>query len=300
MLDHLAQLGELVHVPNPAPHKGGAQWAALKSADAHPLVAGADWILPLDIDEFVNIHVGDHDLASLLAALPDATAITLTWRLFGNNGVMQFEDAPVTRQFTQAAPAIMHWPWRATMFKTLVRNDGTYRRLGVHRPQGPVPEKLPGARWFDGSGRRLPDRFLKGRVFSDPGLDHFKLAQLNHYPLGAMESYVLKADRGRAVHTDHVLGLDYWVERNFNTHQDRSILATESGRQAQLSRLLSVPEIAQYHRHAVSWRRHRFDILMKQENFRELFTRLTMAAPSVPISEKLSKHLIHIAKSAKQ
>ena len=42
----------------------------------------------MDIDEFVNIHVGDHTLGALYAALPDADAIAITWRLFGNNGII--------------------------------------------------------------------------------------------------------------------------------------------------------------------------------------------------------------------
>jgi len=60
MLDRLDALGWLTHVRNPGPHPEGPQWAALKLADTHPLVTGADWLLPLDIDEFVNVHTGDN------------------------------------------------------------------------------------------------------------------------------------------------------------------------------------------------------------------------------------------------
>ena len=50
MLDRLAELGWLTHLPNPGPWKEGPQWAALKRADAHPLVAQADWIAVIDVD----------------------------------------------------------------------------------------------------------------------------------------------------------------------------------------------------------------------------------------------------------
>ena len=77
--------GLLTHVRNDGPYdKGGIQFTALKAAAKMDQVQQADWILPLDVDEFVNIHTGDHTLAALHAALPEATAITLTWRLFGN------------------------------------------------------------------------------------------------------------------------------------------------------------------------------------------------------------------------
>ena len=90
----------------------------------------ARWIMAFDVDEFVNIHVGDHRLADLLQTLPEATAIPLTWRLFGNPGITRFVDEPITAQFKRAAPKVMFWPWRAAMFKTLFKNDGTYAKTG--------------------------------------------------------------------------------------------------------------------------------------------------------------------------
>lgn len=196
MLDRLQALGWLTHVPNPGPYPQGPQWAALNQADLHPLVRGADWLLPIDVDEFVNIHVGDRTLAALFAALPEATAIPLTWRLFGNAGVRGITDCRVTETFTRAAPAVLHWPWRAQLFKTLFRNDGTYARLGVHRPRNPDPARLVNQRWFDGSGRRLDATFHSNRLFVDIGRDLFGLVQLNHYALGSMQGYMVKADRG--------------------------------------------------------------------------------------------------------
>ena len=58
----------------------------------------------LDIDKFLNIHVGDGQIADLIAALPDADAIALTWRMFGNNGIIEYKDLLITDQFARAAP----------------------------------------------------------------------------------------------------------------------------------------------------------------------------------------------------
>lgn len=280
MLDRLAALGWLAHVPNPGPHRQGPQWTALKLADRHPLRARADWIMVLDIDEYVNVHVGDHTLAALLAALPAATAIPLTWRLFGNCGVARLVDRPVTEQFTRAAPAVLYWPWRAALFKTLFRNDGTYARLGVHRPRAPDAARLEGARWFDGSGRELPDGFRGQRIFSPFGRDNYGLAQLNHYALGAMESYVLKCDRGRANREASGFDMGYWTERNFCDEEDRSILAL-AGQAARIRARLAGDEVlGPLHDAAVAWRRDRFAALMAEEPWRALMGRLMMAAPS--------------------
>ncbi|MGR3270707.1 glycosyltransferase family 2 protein [Thalassococcus profundi] len=300
MLDRLAELGHVTHIRNDGPYdKGGIQFTGLKLADKSEAVARADWILPLDIDEFVNIHVGDRTVPALLAALPEATAITLTWRLFGNAGVVRYEDRPVPQQFTRAAPVIMHWPWRSAMFKTLYRNDRTYRNLGVHRPRNPVKDRLAEARWFDGEGRPLEAQFATRRIFSTYGRSNYHLAQLNHYPLGAMESYVLKAARGRAVHTDHLLGLDYWVERNFNTDTDDTILALADRAAAIRATLAADPALAALHNTAVDWRHARFRALMAEEPFRALFGRLLMTPPSQPLPEAVARVLIGHATRAR-
>ena len=301
ILDRLAELGWLEHHRNDGPYdQGGIQFTALKRAANLDIVNQAGWILPLDIDEFVNIHVGKHTVPDLLAALPDATAITLTWRLFGNADQVNYVDEPVTETFPRCAPEIMYWPWRSAMFKTLYRNDGTYKKPGVHRPRDPDGDKVHSARWFDGQGRELDDQFKTRRIFSNYGQPNYGLVQLNHYPLGAMESYVLKADRGRAVHSDHLLGMDYWVERNFNTDSDTSIQALGGPSGALRRELMADPELARLHEQAVVWRKARFQELMLQEPMRALFARLLMTPPSRPVSAGSARVLTRFATQSRE
>lgn len=287
ILDRLATMGWLTHIRNPGPHPEGPQWAALKQADRHPLVRNADWILPLDIDEFVNVHVGNRTIPALFSEVPEATAITLTWRLFGNAGVVAYRDDPVTETFTLAAPRVLHWPWRAQLFKTLVKNDGSYGKLGVHRPRAPVAGRMAAQRWFDGSGRALPATFHKGRVFSDLGRDNTALVQLNHYPLCAAESFVLKRDRGRAVHADSGLDLGYWVERNLGVEVDRTILNLPSS--ALRADLLDDADLGRLHRAAVAWRHARFRHLMKDDTWRSFFGQVLMASPSRVLPQEIAE-----------
>ena len=278
MLDRLAQIGHVTHIRNTGPHDEGPQWAALKAADKHPALKTADWLLFSDVDEFVNIHTGDHTLPALLAALPDADAITLTWRLFGNAGVVAYQDRPVTETFTRAAPATLGWPWRAQMFKTLFRNTGAYGKLGVHRPRNPDPAHTP--RWFDGSGRELPA--ANQRLFSDYRQDNYQLVQLNHYALGSMESYLVKADRGRANREAQTFDMGYWVERNLCDVTDTSIAALNSAHLR--ADLLADPVLGPLHQKAVLWRHARFAALMADEPWRALFGRLLMSRPSRALS----------------
>jgi len=300
MLDRLQALGHLTHIRNAPPYEGGVQFAALKRAEKHPLLRQADWIAVIDIDEFVNIHLDDHTLPALLTALPEATAITLTWRLFGNAGVVHYRDEPVTEQFTRAAPRIMSWPWRAAMFKTLYRNDGTYRKPGVHRPRSPDKARLDQARWFDGSGRELDQTFRTQRIFSPFGRDNYAMVQLNHYPLGAMESYLIKRDRGRVNRTENDTGMSYWVERNWCDDEDRSVLALKPEREVAQADLLADAELADLHAAAVAWRQCRFEELMAEEPMRALFGRLMMTPPSRLLTPEQAGILYRFAQVARQ
>ncbi len=296
MLDRLQKLGWVTHLRNDGPyHERGIQFTALKTAQKHPLVHEADWILPLDIDEYVNVKLGSHRLDALFERVPSATAITLTWRLFGNNGAQRFEDLPITQRFTHCAPEAINWPWRAVMFKTLYRNDGTYGALGVHRPRRPDTEKLAHANWVDSSGRPLGENFKTKRIFSDYGRPNYEFVQLNHYPLGDMESYVLKSDRGRAVHADDKLGMDYWVERNFNTVEDTSILALADAAASFKAKMMADDVISRLHNAAVAWRKSRFEHLMEQDDYRSLYGRLLMSGSSRQVTVQEAKFMINFA-----
>ena len=287
MLDRLAALGWLTHQRNTGPYRNGPQWAALKQADSHPLVTGADWLITLDVDEFINIHVGDRTLPALLAALPMATAIPLTWRLFGNAGIVAFADSPVTEQFRGAAPAILHWPLRALLFKTLYRNDGCYQKLGVHRPRNPDPARLSAQRWFDGSGLALPSLFHSKRLFSDPGRDSIRLVQMNHYALGSVEGFILKCARGNRTagfRTGKSIGMEYWTDYNLSNVEDSSILGLDS--HAIRDALHADPVLGQLHRQAVAWRHERLRILLADKRWNTLFNQLVQTPPSQVLGQR--------------
>lgn len=116
MLDHLSKSGEIIHLRNDGPYDDrGIQFAALELAGRQNGLKEADWIMHLDIDEFLNIHVGDGQIGDLITALPEADAIALTWWMFGNNGIIEFKDRLITDQSALAAPKIMHWSLCAFM-----------------------------------------------------------------------------------------------------------------------------------------------------------------------------------------
>ena len=60
-------------------------------------------------------------------------------------------------------------------------------------------------------GRGLPSAFKTKQLFSDYTQDNYKLAQINHYALGAMQSFILKAMRGRSGSSYQGLNMDIGV-----------------------------------------------------------------------------------------
>jgi len=51
---------------------------------------------------------------------------------------------------------------------------------------------------FQARARFCPARLKTKQLFSDYTQDDYKLAQINHYALGAMQRFILKAMRGRS------------------------------------------------------------------------------------------------------
>jgi Glycosyl transferase family 2 len=167
MLAMLQTKGLVQHRQNPW-RPGTAlkpQHAALQAAEAETVVQDAGWVICMDVDEFINIKLGDGRLPSLYAAMeaahPGANMISLTWRLFGNGDAAAFQDRFITEQFDLCAQELIRKPHQAWGFKTLFRNLDVYRKMGVHRPKGLTPSLHDAVKWLNGSGRPMPAKMLR-------------------------------------------------------------------------------------------------------------------------------------------
>lgn len=279
MLDRLAEMGIVTHERNRAGGKKTVQWRALSRARQHPLTQQADWIYGCDVDEFLCIHAGGGHLDDLIAACPVAPGFAIPWRMFGNAGVVKFQDVPVLQQFTRAAPDALLWPWRAVQFKSLYRNDGRYSRLGVHRPR--LKDGESHGPWVDGNGQPLDE--TPGTVVATHA-PRYALAQINHYALGSMEGFLVKVARGKPNHTKDAIDLAYWSDRNFCDVEDRAILRHQTAVAKAVATLRSDAEIDRLHLASVAWRHDRIAVLMQESESFYLFTRLLQMLPTRVLS----------------
>jgi hypothetical protein len=286
LLDALAARGIVSHLPNPA--QGRAyQMEALKAAARHPLLGGADWVLVTDVDEFVDIHAGDGTFAALIAACGDPQAISLPFRFFANGGIVAFEDAPVTGQFTRTHDPDLWGIETAIEVKTLFRSDFPLQYIGAHRPfvkRGVDPAAVA---WTDGSGRPVQHDFAaasrKRRIRAFPAAGARDHATLNHYALRSLDSYLVKLDRGDVNRDGRAFDLDYWRARNDGGCEDRSIQRHLPRTLAEIDRLRVDPEIDRLHRLCVD--RHRARAAEMRAREPDLVAAL-MAAPTVPVAEE--------------
>lgn len=285
MLDMLQRKGLVQHRENPFREMNlKPQHAALQAAEAEPLIQNCGWAICMDVDEFIDIKIGDGTLATLYAAMGDANMISLTWRLFGNSDVHEYEDSFLIGQFHLCAPEVVRKPHQAWGFKTLFRNIGIYKKLGVHRPKGLKPDLWPQIRWLNGSGQRMPKEMIRNGWRSTTETYGYDWVSLNHYAVRSAESFLVKRDRGRVNHVDRDQGMHYWFRMNHNAVEERTIQRMIPALQAEWDRLLADPEIRAAHEHSVACHRAKIAELRAREDQEAFYAELTG-----PRMERLSR-----------
>ena len=274
MLDRLDALGVIIHVRNDKITQAGVQWTALKRAGNHPMRKKAEWVLFADVDEFVNIKAGAGHLDDLLAACPDATAFALTWRMFGNDGQVQIEDVLVIEQFNKCARFPCYAPITSSMFKTLFKNDGSYEKLGVHRPKKRVEKDASKIKWVNGSGVALGSEYLDKATVTYGANGGIDLACINHYSVKSAKAYMAKTQRGLPNRSDKQLDLGYWVDRNFNQVEDVTIHRSIAKAKEKMQIWLADERLGELHKAGVKWHQDCAQAVLDEMEGVRLFTRI--------------------------
>ncbi len=276
ILSALAREGIVQHRENPFRVLGGApQRAAFRAAKTESTVTTAAWLLPLDVDEYLNIHVGEGTVTDLFEAVPEATVISMPWRLFGNADVEELLDTPVTEQFRCGAPDYSPRPLQAWGFKTLFANDASFEKIGVHAPRRLVPERKNDVVWVDAKGRPFPEAHWDQAWRTTPLTWGYELCQINHYAVRSAEGFLIKRERGRTNHTKQDQGIDYWFRMNFNGPEERSIDRYADRVALERRQLMSIPGVAEAHTKSVAWHRRRAADLKGLPDFSTLWNEIT-------------------------
>lgn len=287
LLDALSGYG-VVHLPNPAEGRN-YQMEALKDAAHQDVVKQADWIWIADVDEFLNIHVGDHTIPALIDACGNPQAISATFQFMANSGIDDFADRPVIEQFNLSHNPDIWTGETAQEVKTLIRKDFPLKYYGAHRPffpDGISKDRRPV--WKDGSGNEVPHRFKmaanKRRIRKFPAKGAREMATLNHYALRSLDSYLVKNDRGDVNRENRNFDDSYWRDRNDQSWEDTSIHRYLPDLVSEMDKMKADPVIGKLHEEAVTAHRATRDRLLTDEDYMSLRDRLKRL-PTVPPKE---------------
>jgi hypothetical protein len=194
--------------------------------------------------------------------------------MYGNDNRVEIEDALVIDQFTKCASFPCYAPITSSMFKTLFKNDGSYEKLGVHRPKKRAEKDASKIQWVNGSGHPLGAEYLdKATVTYGPngGID---LACINHYSVKSAKAFCSKMKRGLPNRSEKKLDLGYWVDRNFNQVEDVSIRRNSENTAAQMNVWLEDRMLGDLHRAGVAWHQECAEAVLQDMEGVRLFTRI--------------------------
>jgi hypothetical protein len=237
---------------NPGPYEaqGSIQKTALALATAMTEVRRAQWVLHIDADEYVNVTLGNRGIADLTAAHPDAHAIALQWRHFGDAGLERWAGGSMIETFcrAEAAPAVPGGPG-IVGFKTLFRPK-RFLAFGVHAPHGTWRKRTPVI--VNAAGTPMPTQGInlpRGSGYAvGPEQCSWDGALLHHHHVRSPDLHQGKIARGDANGRNNAkrhFGSDFYRAVNCNDVEDRSLDHYRDARLAWEARIRAVPGVCQ-------------------------------------------------------
>ncbi len=197
LLDALQEAGYCGHIRHHAAEGDSPQIKGFAALMRTFPVRRAAWVMALDADEFLNIHVGGGKLHDLIAAVPpEVDILALNFANFGNAPHLTWQSAPVCERFRYRLP-LNHAS--NIPIKSLTRTPANFAAVHSHsmmRFRLARPIEVMRA---DGSRFSLPPEtklYERLRRFA-PGEIAHGLAQINHHPIKTYDSFLLRRARGR-------------------------------------------------------------------------------------------------------
>ena len=256
------------------------QVRAYRRAARSEAYAAADWCMVLDGDELLNVKVGDNRVQDLIGACPEAAeTIIVNWRIFGSGGDREARHDLVSEQFTRAE-AKTDIVERLTAFKPLFRAR-SFRKPGIHLPRDPVGGS-EGKVLCNASGLMEGEFRRKNWRSCDPGMRRF--AQVNHYMLRDLASFLVKHAGGSANAPHRDVGLAYWRTYNRNDALVTSLADRAPAIRAEMQRLneLSDGRLTQLRARAVRQHRLKVEEMLKDAAIAALHDAILAEVDAIP------------------
>ncbi|WBU54122.1 glycosyltransferase family 2 protein [Paracoccus sp. SCSIO 75233] len=295
LLDALDQAGEIRHFLNKIVPGQSPQLVAAERFrnEGLPVADSGDWVLWLDADEFLNIHVESGHLDDLIFYLGDNTGMLVPWRIFGDGGNDGLPKRFISEEFSRAAGSYFpeqtgRFPEQAQV-KTLFRMDDCVIGFGeksLHRPvvRGGRRDDIL-QRFRNGDGDPLDAGFKPHRFWAaggDTGRScrirlseaEGNAAQINHYLVRTPALYKMKAKRGRGYANLKKSGSNdrhtsqFYAFMNRNECEDRSILRFEDATSKEMARIFQIDAVRLAHEDGLRRTRSALGLIDQKESDR--------------------------------
>ncbi len=255
VLAALAEAGFIQHVENAVKAGEIPQHAGYAKIRKRFDIDSADWLMVLDADEFLCVHLGEGRVADLTRfAAPEVDVIALNGMFFSAAPEVNWRAGRVCALFQTHIP-VRHKANSA--LKTLTRAPLRFKEIHNHSLVNLKQKAALCVLWGDGTMTQTdPDLPLwkQLRNSSLKAVSH-RLAQYNHYGIKTWDSFQVRALRGRgavtattAANARHTEA--YFAERNLAMGQDVSVQRYAEEVEAVLARMLAVDKIRRRHRRA--------------------------------------------------
>ena len=248
LLAALDAAGYITHVPNVVAvgdipqHTGYARIRRKHDIDS------ADWLMMLDADEFLNVHLGTGLVGDMTGwAAPEIDVIALCGMGFTEAPHLNWAPGRVCAQFTQC---VLRNHKANGAVKTLTRGPGRFKSIHNHSMVGWRGMGEVQVMRADGTTFGVPPEvplWKRLRNFAPRDITH-RFAQYNHYAVKTYDAFMLRGLRGRgavalggaatARHTD-----DYFAARNVTGGADTTIARYGMAVEAMLQDMLAHQKI---------------------------------------------------------
>ena len=228
LLQALDKAGYLTHVPNVVEPGEAPQHAGYAAIRRKAGIDATEWLMMLDVDEFLNVHVGAGRVGDLTdAAEADVDVISLNGMCFTDAPEVNWQPGPICPRF----PHRLKTGHRANFaLKSLTRAPERFRGIHNHSMVGYKGTKPLKVLRGDGGSYELDKTVPLWKSLRHDAVRpvSHQLAQYNHYPIKTWDAFMLRRARGRGAvagdsaeaerHTEA-----YFRERSVSEGVDRTI-----------------------------------------------------------------------------
>ncbi len=256
LLDLLSQDWPIYRIKNGTPFEGKTiQRSGVQRALHHVEMSNDDWVLHIDLDEFLNIQSPTPDIKAFMDGFEPYHAVMLAWRLFGSSNRSFWDGGSVLDGFMMCQNDTVNSAQKA-MFRRSVFKDAA-----PHCPKAP---RLPIAdlRIVNTAHELLDADICYRNRGTALRIDQSQIvwsgAFVNHYihkssDLTQLSLHMRGDANGRPARRKRTAGTPEYEMFNRNDVVDMSIHSNRSARTRMMNLMLKTPGVLEAHYHAHRW-----------------------------------------------